>query len=99
MNTPNSTQDENKPQEKESGKIKEEDKKLWPREPLRPEDEKASTEIERHLWPEEEVKDEEEKKIWPREPLRPEDEKAEAEIERQLWTEEEGEEEKQKKNE
>jgi hypothetical protein len=89
MNTPNHMQDEDKPQEEESGKVKEEDKKLWPREPLRPENEKASAEIERHLWPEEEVEDEEEKKLWPREAMRPEDEKADAEIKRQLWSEEE----------
>jgi hypothetical protein len=87
---------ENTPQEKDSGKVKE-DKKLWPREPLRPEDEKASAEIERHLWPEGEAEGEEEKKIWPREPLRAEDEKAKAEIERELWSEEENKEGKPKK--
>jgi hypothetical protein len=88
MSTQGDQPEEVEPQETESGQKKGEDKKLWPREPLRAEDEKASAEIERHLWPEGEPEDEE-KKIWPRETLREEDEKTSAEIERELWSEEE----------
>jgi hypothetical protein len=85
-----STPQKNNPPKKVGSK--EEDKKLWPREDMRTEDEKANAEVERHLWPEGEVKEEEEeeKKVWPREGLRKEDEKADAEVERDLWTEDEG---------
>jgi hypothetical protein len=83
-----STTHKNNPPKKVSNE-KEEDKKLWPREDMRAEDEKANAEVERHLWPEGDVKEEEEKKIWPREGERGKDEKASAEVERDLWTEDE----------
>jgi hypothetical protein len=97
MNTLTNMPDEIEPQEKESDKKIEEDKKLWPRDPLREENEKASAETERHLWPEGEAEEEEDKKLWPRDPLREEDEKASAEKERELWTEDEKKEEEKKK--
>ena len=90
MNTQSNAPDEIEPQEKSGDENKEEDKKLWPREPMRAEDEKASAEIERHLWPEGEAEaEEEDKKLWPREKLRDKDEKASAEVERTLWDEDE----------
>ena len=63
MNTLTNKPDEIEPQEKESDKKKiEEDKKLWPRDPLREEDEKASAEKERELWTDDENKEREGKK-------------------------------------
>jgi hypothetical protein len=54
--------DEIEPQEKEGDKKIEEDKKLWPRDPMREEDEKVSAEKERELWTEDKNKEEEKKK-------------------------------------
>jgi hypothetical protein len=98
MSTQGNKPDKDERQEKESGSEIDEEKKIWPRESLREEDEKASAEIERHLWPEGEPEDEE-KKIWPRESLREEDEKTSAEIERELWSEDEKKGDVQKKKE
>ena len=98
MNTLTNMPNEIEPQEKESDKKVEEDKKLWPRDPLREEDEKASAETERHLWTDGEADEEQkDKKLWPRDSLREEDEKASAETERHLWTEGEKKEEQKKK--